>query len=175
MKSHCNSTSISALLLSLCLVTIVPGALRNASTWKELYLDWPGVKIQNFLMPFGFVSLGIVMIGLIVLWTGYRDRERWAWFVMLIILLCFDFPSSVLPVLLQIRAENYRWSLLLDLLRAFREEGAWHCLTVLPSRSEAIGIPCMTVVMLIGLLRSLLMSVALLLPVNAFFCRPAQD
>ncbi len=171
MKFRCSTTSISALLLSLCLAMMIPAGLRNVSTWRDLYFERPGVKIQNFLMPLGFVYLGIVTIGLIVLWTGYRKRERWAWFVMLIILLCFSFPSSVLPVLLQIRAQNYRWSLLLDLLGSFRDKECWHCLTIVPSRSESVGIGCVTIVILIGLLKFLMMSVALLLPVKAFFWR----
>jgi hypothetical protein len=94
---------------------------------------------------------------------------------MLIILLCFSFPSSVLPVLLQIRAENYRWSYLLDLSWPFREKGWWHCLTIVPSPSEAVGIECVAVVILIGLLEFLVMSVALLLPIKAFFWSPAKD
>jgi len=171
MKIRFSATLISALLLSLCLVTSIPAALRNASTWKELYLEWPGVKIQNFLMPFGFAYLGIAAIGLIVLWTGYRKRERWAWFVMLIILLCFVFPSSVLPVLLQIRAQNYQWSLLSDLFGTSRELGWWHCITITkPACCEyVVGIGCVAVGILIGILEFLVMSVALLLPVKAFF------
>jgi len=142
----------------------------NASTWKELYLGWAGGKIQNFWMQFGFIYLGIATIGLIVLWTGYRKRERWAWFVMLVILLCLDFPASVLPVLLQIRAQNYQWSLLMDLLTPFREQGWWHCLAIKPP-GYVTSIECMAVGMLIGLVRSLVMWVALLIPVKAFFWR----
>ncbi len=176
MKVRCNTTLISALLLSLCLVSFIPAALRNALTWKQLYFEWPGVRIQNYLMPFGFVYLGIVTIGLIVLWTGYRKRQRWAWFVMLIILLCFAFPSSVLPVFLQIRAQNYQWSLLLDLLRASPAEGWWRCLAIRPACCDyVVGIGCVAVGMLIGLLTFLVMSVALLLPVKAFFWSPAKD
>jgi len=146
MRVRCSTTLISATVLSLCLVAYVPTALRNAATWKELYLDWPGVKIQNYLMPFGFVYLGIVTIGLIVLWTGYKKRERWAWFVMLIILLCFSFPSSVLPVLLQIRAQNYRWSVLLDLFRAYPAEGWRQCLAIRPACCEyVVSIECIAV------------------------------
>lgn len=171
MKVRCNATFISALLLSLCLVTSIPAALRNASTWNELYLEWPGVRIYNFLMVLGFAYLGIATIGLIVLWTGYKKRERWAWFVMLNILLCFFFPSSVLAVLLQIRAQNYRWSLLLDLLEPIRDKECWRCLTTVPSRSESSGIKCVAVAMMIGLLTFLVMSIALLLPVKAFFWR----
>jgi hypothetical protein len=174
MKVRCNSTLISALLLSLCLAMMIPANLRNVSTWKEVYFEWPGVRIQNFLMPFGFAYLGIVMIGLIVLWTGYRRRERWAWFVMLIILLCFSFPSSVLPVLLQIRAGNYQWSYFLGILGVFREEGWWHCLTIVPSCSKSAGVECVAVVICIGLLKFLVMSIALLLPIKAFFWSPAK-
>jgi hypothetical protein len=32
------------------------------------------LKMQNYLMPMGLSSLGFVMIGLIVLWTGYRKN-----------------------------------------------------------------------------------------------------
>jgi hypothetical protein len=168
MKSRYSTTSISALLLSLCLITIIPGAIANAATWKELYLDWPGVKIQNYFAPFGFVFLGVATIGLIILWTGYRKRERWAWFIMLIILLCFDFPSSVLPVFLLIRDQNYQWSILLALLTPFREQGWWHCLAIKPA-FYSVGIECVDVGISIGLVRSLVMSVALLIPVRAFF------
>jgi len=79
----------------------------------------------NFKTPLGFAYLGIVAIGLIVLWTRYRKKERWAWFVMLIILLCFPFPSSVLPVLLQIH--RIGWSVLLDLFGASRGAECLHC------------------------------------------------
>jgi biopolymer transport protein TolR len=171
MKVRCSTTSISALLFSLCLVTSIPEALSNASTWRELTLKLPYGAIWNFLAPLGFADLGIVAIGLIVLWTRYRKRERWAWFVMLIILLCFSFPSSVLPMLLQIRAGNYRWSYLLGFLGVFRE-GGWHCLTILPSLSKSVGIGCVAVLTTIEPLKSLVMSIALLLPIKAFFWKP---
>ena len=178
MKVRCSTTSISALVLSLCLATSIPAALRNVLTWKQIYFKWPDchLSLENFLMPFGFAYFGIVAIGLIVLWTGYRKRERWAWFVMLIILLCFSFPSAVLPVLLQIRAQDYQWSLLLDLLRASPAEGWWHCLAIRPACCEyTVSIGCVGVGMLIGLLTFLVMAVALLLPVKAFFWSPAKD
>jgi uncharacterized integral membrane protein len=143
----------------------------NASTWRNFDFLAPDLKMENFLMPFGFFTLGFVMIGLIVLWTGYRKKERWAWFVMLILLLFFIFPSNVLPVLLQIRTQHYQWSLLLNMLGAFREDGLLQCLTITPSANESIGIGCMAIKILIGILKFLVMSVALLLPVKAFFWR----
>jgi hypothetical protein len=178
MKVRYNSTLISALLLSLCLVTYIPESLRNVLTWNQLYFNWPRchLSLENVLMPLGFAYLGIVAIGLIVLWTGYRKRERWAWFVMLIILLCFSFPSAVLPVLLRICAQNYRWSLLFDLFRASPTEGWWHCLAIRPACCEySVSVDCAEVRVLIGLLTLLVMAVALLLPVKPLFWSPAKD
>jgi ABC-type uncharacterized transport system YnjBCD permease subunit len=88
----------------------LPGSLRFASTWRELYFEAPGVKEQNLLMRLGFCSLGLEMIGLIVLWTGYRKKERWAWFVMLIILLFFVFPLNVLKLLLDMQTPSFDWA-----------------------------------------------------------------
>jgi hypothetical protein len=119
---------------------------------------------------FGFFILGFVMIGLIVLWTGYRKRERWAWFVMLIILLCLVFPFNVLPVLMLIRAGNLQWSYLLVFGGVFWEEGWWHCFTITFFGCNcSVGLGCLSVAIRIGLLNFLVMSVALLLPVKAFF------
>lgn len=168
MKSRFSTTSISALVLSLCLITIVPAALSNASTWRELSLKMPLGSIWNFLAPLGFAYLGIVAIGLIVLWTGYRKRERWAWFVMLVALLFFYFPFSVLPVLLEIR--RFGWPVLLDLLGAFRAGG--HCWILSLRPNYSVGIACAFVPILSGLLNFLVMLVALLLPVKAFFWQP---
>jgi biopolymer transport protein ExbD len=118
----------------------------------------------------GFAYLGIVAIGLIVLWTGYRKRERWAWCVMLIILLCFAFPSSVLPVVMQIR--RFGWPDFLDLFGAFRG-GEWLPCWIVSLRPNYIGgIACVPVLILSGLLNFLVMLVALLLPVKSFFWKP---
>ena len=160
MKVRCSTTSVSALVFSICLIMSIPAALGNASTWRELTLKLPYGAIWNFVAPLGVADLGIVAIGLIVLWTGYRRRERWAWFVMLIVLLSFSFPTSVLPI--------YRWSYLPGFL-GLLQEGGWHCLTILPSPSQSIGIGCATVLTTIGPLKFLVMSIALLLPIRAFF------
>jgi biopolymer transport protein ExbD len=159
------------LVLSLCLVISIPRVLNYASTWNEPFVKVPcGGAIWNIEAPLGFAYLGIVAIGLIVLWTGYRKRERWAWFVMLIILLCFTFPSSVLPVLLQIH--RFGWPVLLDLFGACRG-GEWlHCWIVSFRLNYSVGIACASVLILSGLLKFLVMLVALLLPIKAFFWEP---
>lgn len=125
------------------------GSLRFASTWRELYLyDIPRMG-QNLLMPLGFYSLGIEMIGLIVLWTAYRRKERWAWFVMLIILFSFIFPVNVLTPFLTLHTwGSVDWSLCFQYIR----EGNWPSIWVI-----------------IGFFDFLIMLVALLLPIKAFF------
>ena len=174
MKIRCTTTSISTLFLSLCLVLMIPGGLRNASTWRDFNFLAPGLQqMQNYFVLLGFFTLGFAMIGLIVLWAGYRKNERWSWFVMLIILLCFSFPSAVLPVLMLIRAGNLQWSYLLGFWGVFWEEGWWHCLmSVFHCDKCSVGLECVSVVIRIGLLKFLVASVALLLPVKAFFWRP---
>jgi hypothetical protein len=171
VKSRFSTTSISALILSLCLILSIPVALSLASTWNEPSLKLPcSGAIWNYNTPLGFAYLGIVAIGLIVLWTGYRNKERWAWFVMLIILLCFYFSSSALPVLLQIHRAG--WPVLQDLFRAVPTGECLHCWIASLRPNYSVGIACGIVLILSGLLRFLVMSIALLLPIKAFFWEP---
>lgn len=153
MKSRCNTTLVSTLLMSLCLMALIPGSLRFASTWRELYFEAAGYREQNLLMPLGFYSLGLEMIGLIALWTGYRKKERWAWLVLLILLLFFVFPTNVLKLILEMQTPSFDWSAWFQGIR----DGYW------PS-----------IWMAVGLLNFLVMVVALLLPVKAFFWRQAD-
>lgn len=165
-------TLISAFFLSLWLAMMIPKNLGYASTWKERYCVFGHALVQNNLMPLGFANLGIVVIGLIVLWAGYRKNERWAWFVMLIILLCCFFPSSSLPTFLHIRADSIaknQWTFSLDFFAPFREKGWWHCLAIQGSCSQVVGIKCIFVLIQLDILRFFAASVALLLPVKAFF------
>jgi len=141
--------------MSLCLIWFIPATLKAISTWKVLYYDVaPGLKEQNLLMPLGFCALGFEVIGLTIIWTGYRRGERWTWFVMVGILLFFVFPDNVLRLLLQMRTPAFQWSYCSDgILR-----GYW------PSIATAIGV-----------LDFLVMFVALLLPIKTFFSRRRAD
>jgi hypothetical protein len=143
----------SSVLLSIGLLSFVPASLHWASTWREINIEMPGFHQQNYFMPLGFYSLGFEMIGLIVLWTGYRRRERQAWFVMLIITSFFVFPLNGLKLLLDMRTSAFGWS---DLLYGVRA-GWW------PS-----------IWMAVGAVTLLVMLVALLLPIKAFFCNPTN-
>jgi hypothetical protein len=92
---------------------------------------------------------------------------------MLIILLSFSLPFSAQPLLSPMLREIYQHRYSLDLLGLFR--GAWQCSVFLPSPYECIDIGCFAAVMQIQILEFLMASVALLIPVKAFFWRPAKD
>ncbi len=90
------------------------------------------------------------MIGLVVLWTAYQKKERWAWFVMLVILLSFVFPLNVLKLLLDMQTPSFAWSYWFRGIREGYSPSIW---------------------VAVGVLDFLVMSVALLLPIKAFFWR----
>ena len=94
------------------------------------------------------------MIGLIILWTGYRKKERWAWFVMLIILLCFIFPSNMLPLLLNMQTPDFEWSYWFQGIREGYRLSIW------------MGVEVLTFLVIL---------VALLLQIEAFFGRSANS
>jgi hypothetical protein len=159
MKIRWNTTLISTLLLSLCLVSFIPAGLRLASTWRERYLVKPGYwqqpncyvlahPEQNLLMLIGFCSLGFSTIGLIILWTGYKRNAPWAWFVMLTIFFCWSVPTTYL--LFPVGMLSAPWSYWFKLL--------W-------SRDPLVG------GFALGLLTAMLMLIGLVLPVRAFFRR----
>ena len=117
-------------------------------------MEADGFREQNLLMPLGFCALGFVTIGLIVLWTGYRKKERWAWFVMLIILLCFIFPSNMLPLLLNMQTPDFEWSYWFQGIREGYRLSIW------------MGVEVLTFLVIL---------VALLLQIKAFFGRSANS
>lgn len=143
-----NIVSFSAGILTLCLLSLVPASLHWASTWRDLNIALPGISVQNFYMPLGFYSLGIELIGIVVIWTGFVRQQRVAWFVMLIIALLFVVPLNGLKLMLQMHASIITWS---DLVQGVRAGGGPMTWTV------------------IGALTFVAMLVGLLLPVSAFF------
>ena len=62
-------------------------------------------------------SLAIILIGLIVVWTGYAKRSRPAWFVMFVIVWLWAFPRfilSIVPLLIRERSSFTFLELLSD-------------------------------------------------------------
>jgi len=150
MKMRVNSTSISVLLITLSLLTFVPGALRLVSEgWREPYLEFPGLRFQNNFAMIGLFALGFVTVGLVALWTGYRRNERWAWFTIFLIWLFFYCPELILPGFINVKgiAVGFEWRAWLEGIRAGDH---------------------LTIGVALGILNVVVMFVALLLPLRAF-------
>jgi hypothetical protein len=152
MKIRYNPTSISAVLQSMCLALYIRGSLRYLSTWREATFHVSGYNAENLLMPLGSCFVGVEMIGLIVLWTAYRKQERWAWFVMFIILVCFFFAANMVPLVRMIYPPYFQWSIWLQGLRT--------------GDGFLLMVP-------LAVLPVLVMSIALVLPLKDFFWNSA--
>jgi len=145
---------ISSVLFTITLLALVPHSLQLASTWQQRSLqETDRLWVQNYLMPIGFASLGFVLVGLIVTWTGYIKRVRWTWFVMLVIVWIFAFPVYMLPSLLDWHAAgSVNWS---------------------PWFWNAIANPGIDRDYAKGPMVFLLMVIALILPIRSFFGDPS--
>jgi hypothetical protein len=94
----------------------------------------------------GVASMAVVLIGLIVTWTGYVKSVRSSWFVMFIVVWLWAFPLILLPFLPDIKGIP-----LAELIsRALREPGT--------SRTSVHSVLIFT-----------LMLIALILPIRSFF------
>ena len=51
----------------------------------------------------GKLSLVLVIVGLIVTWTGYLNKVRWTWFVMFILVSALAIPLGILPFIVHPR------------------------------------------------------------------------
>jgi len=102
MRIRRASLLISSVLFTAALLCSVPWFLRAAldghdkATLRALDAGFRAeVETRGDL---GVVSLAIISIGLIVVWTGYVKRERWTWLVMFIVVWAWAFPLLVLPL-----------------------------------------------------------------------------
>lgn len=106
---------VSATLMTLALVWLLPSNLRLASTWRIPYLNpTSGYYVYNYERINGTSGLALITVGLIVLWTGYQRRLAWTWFVMLVITCLYFFPVYFLPILQSVSAGGATWG---DFLR----------------------------------------------------------
>jgi len=93
--------------------------------------------------------LTLVIIGLIVAWTGYLNKVRWTWFVMFTLVSGLTLQTDLLPLFMHPKG-------FLDLPGLFVD--AWKGEHLARVILEEISI-------------FLLMVIALLLPVKSFFSR----
>ncbi len=149
MKVRVDSVSISGVLFTICLLTIAWWDLKFAATWRTRHWDMGRLAIPNYDASIAFASLALVIIGLIVIWTGYQKRMRWSWFIMVVFVCVYFVPANLVDVFLDISRVGWRW---------------WPGVVqdAMEGRPFAIGA-------IRGLVILALMIIALLVPIRAFF------
>jgi hypothetical protein len=145
---------LSSLLFTIAFICLIPSQVANAFAGRgDRALLGPGfAEVAKLLGDLGISSLAIILIGLIVTWTGYIKRVRWTWFIMFVIVFAWAFPLMIVPLL--------HHSVVLTVpewfSRAMKEPG--------PARDAAEEVLIFS-----------LMVIALLLPVSSFFRPPAPS
>jgi hypothetical protein len=106
MRVRPDSVFISSILHTIALLFFIHPALWyygapsdpaavarfDAAVQRELYADH----------YFGVTCLAIILIGLLVVWTGYAKRSRPAWFVMFVIVWFWAFPVFIRDVVVRL-------------------------------------------------------------------------
>jgi hypothetical protein len=126
---------LSSMLFTVALAIPVPTCISAARTTTDLIFQ-----------ALGFTCLANILVGLLVIWTGFIKRSRTAWFVMFIIVWVGAFPALVLPIL-----------------------GHKLALTFTEWIYSAIGQSGMPRTWALSVLTFALMAIALFLPVKSFF------
>ena len=150
LRIRLDRVSVSCVLLTLCLLILIQWNLKWAATWRTRAV-WVTDRVArlNYESSIAFASLALDIIVLIVIWTSYQKRMRWAWFVMVVFVCVYFVPVHLLDVLLDIKRMGWHWwpGVVQD-----ANEG----------RPFAVGA-------LIELTIFTLMMIAVLVPVGAFF------
>jgi len=161
LKIRHDALALSSLLFTVAFLMLVPTAFELASMTHQRRLRdvcpvadasavGDQIAIPNYYAPLGFASLTIIAIGLVVTWTGYIKGARWTYSVMFVIVWLWAFPVIMLP-------------LLHGLIIPF-----WRTLEWIRMVKEAITINGAARDILESFVASLLMVLALVLPVKTF-------
>jgi hypothetical protein len=149
--------------LSSVLFTIVFAWLARWEWWNALpssgryNLETPWREVSRLTGEVGRLSLVILLIGLIVLWTGYLQKLRWTWFILFVIVFGWAFPVLI-------------WHDVLFNGRAFIQPvSEWLALL-----ANAVREPGPARFIVEEMLLFSLMVVALLLPVKSFLHSPRR-
>src|ERR1700687_729322 len=102
--------SVSSVLLTICLSIFIQWNLKWAATWRTRDV-WVIDRVArlNYESSIAFTSLALMITGLIVIWTSYQKRMRWAWFVMVVFVCVYFVPVHLIDVFLDIKRVGWPW------------------------------------------------------------------
>jgi len=110
MKLHLDRVFISSCILTACLLSLVPADLRFAATWRTRQIPvMDRVYRLNYESDIAFASLALVVIGLIVIWSGFQRKMPWSWVVMAVFVCVYFVPVYLLDVFLDIKRVGWSW------------------------------------------------------------------
>jgi hypothetical protein len=102
MRVRADSVFVSCVFHTIALLSLVRPALWHyySGSDKQILarLDAGFQAEAQTAHYFGVACLTIILVGLMVLWTGYVNRARSAWLVMFAIAAVWAFPVLVLPL-----------------------------------------------------------------------------
>lgn len=152
MRIRADSVFVSSVLFTIALLCLVPAALWNLQPLHDEVLISKldvGFRAQALTANYlGFACLAIILIGVVVIWTGYVNRSRSAWLVMFVLTWVWAFPLFVSPL--------FRGKIVVTFAEWLR---------------DAISEPGLPRTLTESVLIFLLMLIALTLPIGAFFFR----
>lgn len=154
MKVRPDSVFASSILHTIALLFFVRpalwyyGAPSDRAAVARLDPGFQGELLADHRL--GVACLAIIVIGLIVVWTGYAKRSRPAWFVMFVIVWFWVFPVFIRPLVVPLARG--------DFMRTIPE-----------FFFDAISGPGMITQMVRSILIFLTMVVGLALPMGRFF------
>jgi hypothetical protein len=102
MRTRVDSVFVSSVLFTSALVCLVPTFWANVITDHDkvwlVRLDDGYRLAAKTTGDLGVACLAIILIGLIVIWTGYIRRVRWTWSVMFVMVWVWAFLLLILPL-----------------------------------------------------------------------------
>ncbi len=154
MRVRPDSVFVSSILHTIALLFFVRpalwyyGAASDRAAVARLDAGFQGEAYADH--RFGVACVAVILIGLIVVWTGYAKRSRPAWFVMFVIVWFWAFPVFILPLVVPLARGEFM-------------------LTFPEFFYNAISGPGMTTQMVRSILMVFIMVVGLALPMGRFF------
>lgn len=154
MRVRPDSFFVSSILHTIALLFFVRtglwyyGAATDRAALARLDAGFQGEAHADHNL--GIAILAIILIGLIVVWTGYVRRSRAAWFVMFVIAWFWVFPIFILPPVVALARGEFT-------------------LTLPEFFYDAISEPGTATEIVRSILMFLIMVVGLVLPMGRFF------
>jgi hypothetical protein len=101
MRIRASSVFVSSSLFTVALVCLIPTFLANVLTPRDKVwfakLEADHRLAAQTMSDLSLVCLAVILIGLIVIWSGYVKRARWTWIVMFVMVWVWAFPLLALP------------------------------------------------------------------------------